>query len=88
MPAGEMTTSIEFNTDRKDMVLHQAKSVGNVEEDKACRTKLAAEVIGDINKLMTEWDRFGWHRVTVFGDHTRAVETISALLGIKVVKEA
>ncbi len=88
MPAGEMTTSIEFNTDRKDMVLHQAKSIVNVDEDKACRTKLAAEVIGDINKLMTEWDRFGWHRVTVFGDHKKAVETISALLGIKVVIEA
>lgn len=88
MPSGEMTTSIEFNTDRKEMVLHQAKSVGNVEEDKACRTKLAAEVIGDIDKLMTEWDRFGWHRVTVFGDHRKAVETVSALLGIKVIKEA
>lgn len=88
MPSGEMTTSIEFNTDRKEMVMHQAKSVGNVEEDKACRTKLAAEVIGDIDKLMTEWDRFGWHRVTVFGDHKKAVETVSALLGIKIVKEA
>jgi L-fucose isomerase-like protein len=88
MPAGEMTTSIEFNSDRKDIVMHQAKSVGNVEEDKACRTKLAAEVIGDINKLMTEWDRFGWHRVTVFGDHKKAVETVSTLLGIKVVPEA
>lgn len=88
MPAGEITTSIEFNTERKDIVMHQAKSVGNVEEDKACRTKLAAEVIGDINKLMTEWDRFGWHRVTVFGDHKKAVETVSALLGINVVPEA
>jgi hypothetical protein len=68
--------------------MHQAKSVGNVEEDKACRTKLAAEVIGDIDKLMTEWDRFGWHRVTVFGDHKKAVETMSALLGIQVIKEA
>jgi len=88
MPAGEITTSIEFNTERKDIVMHQAKTVGNVDEDKACRTKLAAEVIGDIDKLMTEWDRFGWHRVTVFGDHKKAVETVSALLGIKVIKEA
>jgi hypothetical protein len=45
-------------------------------------------VKGDINKLMSEWDRFGWHRVTFFGDHKKAVETISALLGIKVVIEA
>lgn len=88
MPAGQITTSIEFNTERIDLVMHQAKTVGNVEEDKACRTKLAAEVIGDINRLLTEWDRFGWHRVTVYGDHKKAVETASALLGIKVVPEA
>jgi hypothetical protein len=88
MPVGELTTSIELNTDRKEIVMHQAETVGNVEEDKACRTKLAAEVKGDIDKLMTEWDRFGWHRVTVFGDHKKAVETISALLGLKIVREA
>jgi L-fucose isomerase-like protein len=88
MPAGELTTSIELNTDRREIVMHQATTVGNVEEDKACRTKLAAEVRGDIDKLMTEWDRFGWHRVTFFGDHRKAVETICALLGIKIVREA
>ncbi len=88
MPVGETTTNIEFNTERKELIMHQSKTVGNVDEDKACRTKLAAEVKGDINKLMSEWDRFGWHRVTFFGDHKKAVETISALLGIKVVIEA
>lgn len=88
MPAGETTTNIEFNSERKELIMHQSKTVGNVDEDKACRTKLAAEVKGDIEKLMSEWDRFGWHRVTVFGDHKKAVETISALLGIKVVIEA
>ncbi len=88
MPAGEMTTSIEFNCDRKEIVLHQSTTVGNVDEDKACRTKLAAEVKGDINKLMSEWDRFGWHRVTFFGDYKKAVEMISALLGIKLIPEA
>ena len=88
MPVGEITTNIEFNTERKELIMHQSKTVGNIDEDKACRTKLAAEVKGDINKLMSEWDRFGWHRVTFFGDHKKAVETISALLGIKVVIEA
>ena len=88
MPGEELTTSIELNAERKEIVMHQATAVGNIEEDKACRTKLAALVNGDIQKLMTEWDRFGWHRVTVFGDHKKAVETISALLGIKIVREA
>jgi len=87
MPIGEMTTSIEFNTERKEIVMHQSKSVANIDEDKACRTKLAGEVIGDIDKLMSEWDRFGWHRVTVFGDHRKSVENISTLLGIKLIAE-
>ncbi len=87
LPVGEMTTSIEFNTERKDMVLHQAVSEENIDEDKACRTKLAARVKGDMDKLMTEWDRFGWHRVTVYGDYQKTVETIAALLGIPVVHE-
>ncbi len=88
MPVGEMTSSFEFNCERKELVFHQATSAGNVEEDKACRTKLAAEVRGDIHKLLGEWDRFGWHRVTVYGDHKPALETISALLGIKIIYEA
>lgn len=88
LPAGELTTSFEFNCERKEMVLHQATTVGNIEEDKACRTKLAAEVKGDIRRLLEEWDRFGWHRVTVYGDHRRALETLCALVGVKVVDEA
>lgn len=88
LPPGEMTTSFEFNCERKELVLHQATSVGNVEEDKACRTKLAAEIHGDMDRLLGEWDRFGWHRVTVFGDLKKPLETICALLGIKMVYEA
>jgi L-fucose isomerase-like protein len=88
MPLGHMTTTILFNADRKEVVLHQGKSVENVAEDKACRTKLAVEVKGDINKLLTEWDRWGWHRVTFYGDLRRPVEILSALMGFKVVLEA
>ena len=88
MPVGEITTSLEFNCSRKEIVVHQSTTVANVEEDKACRTKLAAEILGDLDKLMNEWDRFGWHRVTFFGDHKKAVERMAALLGINLVHEA
>jgi hypothetical protein len=86
VPLGEVITALKFNPLRKAVVIHQGKTVDNIDEDKACRTKLAAEV-GDIDKLMSEWDRWGWHRVTFFGDHKRAVETLSALLGFEVVWE-
>ena len=88
MPLGEITTTVEFDTDRKEVVMHRAKTVENVDEDKACRTKLAAEPIGDIYKLMRYWDQYGWHRVTFYGDLKRPVENIAALLGFRVVEEA
>jgi hypothetical protein len=86
MPINQMTSSLKFNPVTRQVVFHQAKAVDNIDEDKACRTKLAAEV-KDINKLMEEWDRWGWHRVTFYGDIKRPVETLSALLGISIVYE-
>jgi hypothetical protein len=86
MPLGEMTTTLKFHPVRKEVVFHQAKTVANIDEDKACRTKLAAEV-KDIHKLMGEWDRWGWHRVTFYGDLKQPLETISALLGFTMVPE-
>ena len=88
MPLGEMTTSLEFDPDKKEIIIHRAKTVENVEEDKACRTKLAAEPVGDMNKLIRYWDTWGWHRVTYYGDLSHPVEHIAALLGFKIIEEA
>ena len=88
MPLGEMTTTLEFDLDKKQVVIHQGVSVANIDEDKACRTKLAVEVEGDIDKLMNYWDTWGWHRVTIYGDLKRPVQHIAALLGFEVVEEA
>ena len=86
MPLGEMTTTILFEPTRKEMIIHQGKTVENVDEDKACRNKLAAEV-ADARKLLTEWDRWGWQRVTFYGDLRNQVENFCTLMGIKVVQE-
>ena len=64
----------------------RARRVANIDDDKACRTKLAAEV-KDIDKLLGEWDRWGWHRVTFYGDYRRPVEALSALMGFSVTVE-
>jgi L-fucose isomerase-like protein len=68
MPGGYMTTSFRTNVGRKKMVIHQAKAIGTLDSEKGCRTKLIAEVRGDIGKLFNQWNQFGWHRVTVYGD--------------------
>jgi len=88
MPLGFMTTSLGLDPGLKSMVIHQAKAVANVDEAKACRTKLAAEVKGDIGKLFREWDRFAWHRLTVYGDVKEPLEKLAKVLDIEVVNEA
>ena len=88
MPLGERVTTIQFDHEKKQVILHQGTTVENVDEDKACRTKLAVEVDGDIDKLLTYWDKWGWHRVTFYGDHKRQVRNIAGLLGFEVIEEA
>lgn len=53
----------------------------------ACRTKLAVEVKGDIDKLMREWDQWGRHRVTAYGDALGAVREFAGAAGLKGVEE-
>ncbi len=88
LPAGWMTTSIEVSQDRKEILLHRAKTVGNDPDDRACRTKLVAKPVGDIEKLFTMWDRWGWHRVTAYGDLAEPVKALAAAIGWTVVEEA
>ena len=87
-PLNEMTTTIQFDHNKKQVIFHQGVSVENVDEDKACRTKLAVEVKGDINKLFNYWDEWGWHRVTFFGDLRKPVYNIATLMGLEVIEEA
>ena len=88
LPLGEMTTTVQFDPNKKQVILHQGKSVANIDEDKACRTKLAVEVKGDMEKLFNYWDQWGWHRVTYYGDLKDPVRHIAALLGYEMVEEA
>ncbi len=88
MPAGYMTTTVEISDGRKEIIVHQGKAVGNDPDDRACRTKLIAEPIGDIEKLFTMWDKWGWHRVTFYGDFKKHVYGLAEAMGWTVVEEA
>jgi hypothetical protein len=88
LPTGYMTTTIEMAAFGKELLFHRGKAVDNIIEDRACRTKLAVEPAGDIEKLMTQWDRFGWHRVTVYGDLKEPLFEIAKMLKWKVTEEA
>ena len=88
LPAGYMTTSFRTSVKRKQMVIHQAKAAGNLETERGCRTKLAAEVCGDLEKMFNEWNRFGWHRVTVYGDVKAPLMEFGKALGLEIIEEA
>jgi hypothetical protein len=88
LPVGYLTTTIEISQERKEILFHQARAVENVPDDRACRTKLAAEPVGDLEKLFTAWDQWGWHRVTCYGDIKQPVYALADALGWKVVEEA
>ena len=88
MPANYMTTSFRTNVGRRQMVIHQAKAIGALDSEKGCRTKLIGEVRGDIGKLFNQWSRFGWHRVTVYGDVKEPLVEFGKALGLEIVEEA
>ncbi|MBM4061984.1 MAG: twin-arginine translocation signal domain-containing protein [Planctomycetes bacterium] len=88
LPLGFMTTSLEFEPSKKEVLMHRAVAVANDPDDRACRTKLCAEPVGDLEKLFGEWDQWGWHRVTFYGDLREPVAALADALGYKVREEA
>jgi len=88
LPLGYMTTTLEIRQPQKEIIMHLGKAVDNDPNDRACRTKLCAEPVGDIEKLFGLWDRWGWHRVTCYGDIKEPVYSLAEAIGWKVVEEA
>ena len=88
LPTGYLTTTVEFDQGRKQVLFHLAKAVANDPDDRACRTKLCAEPVGNLEKLFTEWDQWGWHRVTFYGDLKEPMFALADQLGWKVIEEA
>ena len=88
LPVNYLTTTLEINNQRKEILFHQAVALDNDSDDRACRTKLCAEPVGDIEKLFTMWDKWGWHRVTFYGDLKEPVFSMANAMGWKVIEEA
>lgn len=88
LPSGYLTSTLEVHPLRREILFHQGKAVENLVLDRACRTKLACEVIGDVEKLFNFWDEYGWHRVTFYGDLREPVKELAQALGFRFVEEA
>lgn len=88
LPLGYMTSTMEIHPARQEILFHRAKAADNIVLDRACRTKLAGEVVGDVEKLMTFWDLYGWHRVTFYGDLREPMRELARALKFRFVEEA
>jgi len=87
-PAGEPVTTVKLNVAARAMAIHTGVIRGNVEEERACRTKVAAEA--DVDAILRRWNRevpFGWHRVSVVGDFRWEFELAASLLGFRLIEE-
>jgi len=84
LPLGVTVTTIETNPAEKALVMHTGKAVANIDDPKACRTKLAAEA--NVEKILNNW-RWGWHRVTFYGDYRKEVKELATLMGLQVYEE-
>ena len=88
LPVDYLTTTLELDASKKEILFHQAKVVSNDPDDRACRTKICGEPAGDIEKLFGQWSAWGWHRVTFYGDLKDPVYALADSAGWKVVEEA
>jgi hypothetical protein len=88
LPLDYMITTLQIRQPQKEILIHRGKSVDNDPNDRACRTKLAVEPAGDIEKLFRMWDQWGWHRVTCYGDIKKPVYSLAEAIGWKVIEEA
>jgi len=87
MPLGEIVTTIKVSVMNKAFSIHQGRTVANIDDEKACRTKLAAEA--NVEKIMENYhfEIFGWHRVTFYGDYRKQLINLATLYGLKIYEE-
>lgn len=96
-PAGEPVTVAKF-ADAKRMMISTGEALGNVDNERGCRTKIRTRV-KDGEKLLASWGaaltagpgmpgtRDLLHRVVFYGDHSKEVSRLGRLLGFQIVEE-
>jgi len=87
-PVGEIVTTVKFNILERKMSIHTGTIVGNVEDEKGCRTKVAVKT--NVSTLLKNWNKFGnfgWHRVTVLGNWRRDFINLAKLMKFDIVEE-
>ncbi|MEA3406788.1 MAG: hypothetical protein U9R48_01750 [Chloroflexota bacterium] len=87
LPLGYDVTSVKVSNRNRAFAVHSGKTVANVEDDKACRTKLAAKT--EAQKIFDNYhsELFGWHRITCYGDYRQQLTNLATLYDLDIFEE-
>ncbi len=87
LPLGKTVTTMSFSSQCRSLAVYTAETVANLNDEKACRTKLAAKV--DTDKLIRNYriSEFSWHQVTCYGDYRKDIKNFAKLCGLKIVEQ-
>lgn len=87
LPLGHPVTTAKISAEHKAFAIHTGRTVANVEDDKACRTKLAAEA--NVQRILDNYhsELFGWHRVTCYGEYRKQLVDLATLYGLHVFEQ-
>ena len=86
-PSGEDVTTVKVSVLHGKICIRYGKTLGLVEDEKACRDKLLVET--NAAKILEKHDQnvFGWHKVSFLGDLRQEFKAAARLLGLEVVEE-
>lgn len=87
LPLGKTVTTIAVSPKNAALALHTAETVANLEEERACRTKLAAKA--DVEKIQQNYhfELFGLHQVTCYGNYRWEMKQLARLLGLTLYEQ-
>ncbi|KPV64364.1 MAG: hypothetical protein AOA65_1006 [Candidatus Bathyarchaeota archaeon BA1] len=86
-PSGEDVTTVKVSVLHGKICIRYGRSLGLVEDEKACRDKLLVET--NAAGILEKHDQnvFGWHKVSFLGDLRQEFKAAARLLGLEVVEE-
>ncbi len=90
-PENYPVTTVQFHFfgagEKGCLLVQTGRVIGNDLDDRACRTKIVAEIPGDFERAYKLWDLWGWHRVTFIGDFRKSVEALGKKIGYRLIYE-
>jgi len=86
-PEGVPVTTAKVSVFKGKLALRLGTSLGYEDVEEACRDKLIVKA--NVERILesSDWEAFGWHRVSFLGDYVWEFKAAARLLGLGVVEE-